>query len=315
MRITIIVLTSGSRDRLSLLKHLLKSIAAQTVLPDEVIVATESNGELIKALGDGYLNGVVFRVLETGYWNKCLTANEAILKADGDVIFLLEDDLYLTPSFIEEVVETFRKFPDAGCVYTNCIWVFPEGSGSRGGVVGRAARLLSKLTIHGSVLPRFTRPVSNGVFEVGSFTMSVACRREALLRAGLYDVRVWEPILGEDFDLAFRVRKAGYRILQNTRAVSYHFTMQVTKGSAKYRSDPSALMGTYATEVYFMAKNRDLLGLSHVITHAIYRMIESVMWGVRSGNPLTIIYGIAGSLLGLLRGLLVNPMSGVKPRP
>jgi len=87
------------------------------------------------------------------------------------------------------------------------------------------------------------RRINDHLVEVPVFTMSVACRREALLRAGLYDMRVREPILGEDFDLALRIRKAGYKIIQTTRAVSYHLTMQVTKGTIKYGRDPSKLHG------------------------------------------------------------------------
>jgi GT2 family glycosyltransferase len=137
--------------------------------------------------------------------------------------------------------------------------------------------------------------------------MSVACRREALLKVGLYDMSIREPILGEDYDLALRVRKAGYRIVQTSRAVSYHLTRQVSKGVAKYSRDPSKLMGAYETEVYFMAKNRDVLGAANVIGHAMYRAVEAIAWGARSRNPKAILYGVAGSVKGLIRGSLHGP--------
>jgi hypothetical protein len=120
-------------------------------------------------------------------------------------------------------------------------------------------------------------------------------------------MRVREPILGEDFDLALRIRKAGYKIIQTTRAVSYHLTMQVTKGVIKYGRDPSMLMGTYETEVYFMAKNRDILNLKNVISHTIYRSIEAAAWGIRSRNPSTIPYGMAGVIKGFMKGYLHGP--------
>jgi hypothetical protein len=173
--------------------------------------------------------------------------------------------------------------------------------------MGWLARALSKLSIHESALPRMVRRINDHLVEVPVFTMSVACRREALLRAGLYDMRVREPILGEDFDLALRIRKAGYKIIQTTRAVSYHLTMQVTKGIIKYSKDPSKLMGTYETEVYFMTKNRDILNLKNVINHAIYRSIEAVAWGIRSRNPSAIPYGIAGVIKGFMKGYLHGP--------
>jgi glycosyltransferase involved in cell wall biosynthesis len=307
VRITALILTSGTRDRHLLIRALIRSLSRQTVMPDEVIIATETaGGELARIAGE-HLRGVAIRVIETGYWNKCWTANKAILSSRGDMIFLIEDDLYLTPNFIEEVLNAFKECPEAGCVYTNCIWVFREGARSRGGLMGWLARALGRLAIHESALLRMARRINDHLIEVPVFTMSVACRREALLRAGLYDMMVREPILGEDFDLALRIRKAGYKIIQTTRAISYHLTMQVTKGTVKYGRDPSILMGAYETEVYFMAKNRDVLSPKNVIGHTIYRSIEAVAWGIRSRSLSAIPYGMAGVIKGFIRGCLHEP--------
>jgi GT2 family glycosyltransferase len=307
MKTTVLILTSGTKDRHILIRGLIKSLSQQTVKPDEVIIATETVGNELVKIANEYLRDVAVKVIETGYWNKCWTANKAILSSSGDIIFLLEDDLYLTPNFIEETLNAFKEYPEAGCVYTNCIWVFQEGARSRGGFMGWLSKALSKLSIHESALPRMVRRINDHLIEVPVFTMSVACRREALLRAGLYDMRVREPILGEDFDLALRIRKAGYKIIQTTRAVSYHLTMQVTKGTIKYGRNPSMLMGTYETEVYFMTKNRDILILKNVINHAIYRSIEAAAWGIRSRNPSAIPYGMAGVIKGFMRGCLHGP--------
>jgi GT2 family glycosyltransferase len=304
MKTTVLILTSGTKDRHVLIRGLIKSLSQQTIKPDEVIIATETAGNELVKIASEYLGGMTVKVIETGYWNKCWTANRAILSSGGDIIFLLEDDLYLTPNFIEEALNAFKEYPEAGCVYTNCIWVFQEGARSRGGFMGWLARALSKLSIHESALPRMVRRINDHLIEVPVFTMSVACRREALLRAGLYDMRVREPILGEDFDLALRIRKAGYKIIQTTRAVSYHLTMQVTKGVIKYGRDPSMLMGTYETEVYFMAKNRDVLSLKNVISHILYRSIEAMIWGIRARNTLAISYGITGVIKGFIKGFL-----------
>jgi cellulose synthase/poly-beta-1,6-N-acetylglucosamine synthase-like glycosyltransferase len=306
VKVTVLILTSGTRDKHVLIEGLLRSLARQTIKPYEVIIATETSGEELAKMASKHLSGVDLKVLETGYWNKCWTANRAILESEGDVIFLLEDDLYLAPNFIEEVLNAFKEYPEAGCIYTRCVWVFREGARSRGGLLGWLAKTLSKLTIHESVLPKMVVRVNNHLIEVPVFTMSVACRKEALLKAGLYDMRVKEPILGEDYDLALRVRKAGYRIVQTSRAVSYHLTRQVSKGVARYSKDPSKLMGAYETEVYFMAKNRDVLGVANVVGHAVYRAIEAVAWGSRSKNPRTILYGIAGSIKGFVKGIILT---------
>jgi len=303
MKTTVIILTSGTADRHILIKGLLRSLARQSVKPSEVVIATETAGEELAKIASEYLGNIDFRVTETGYWNKCWTANKAILESKGDIVFLLEDDLYLAPNFIEEVLKTFEEYPEAGCVYTKCIWVFREGVRSEGGLIGWLAKTLSKLSVHESVLPKMVKKINDHLAEISVFTMSVACRKKVLLKAGLYDIKVKEPLLGEDYDLALRIRKMGYKIIQTTRAVSYHLTKQVSKGIIKYSKDPAKLMGTYETEVYFVVKNRDVLGTVNVINHATYRVIEAVAWGIRSRSLSTTFYGVAGSIKGFIKGI------------
>jgi glycosyltransferase involved in cell wall biosynthesis len=304
MKTTVLILTSGTVDRHILIKGLLRSLARQSVKPDEVVIATETAGGELAKIASEYLGNTDFKVIETGYWNKCWTANKAILESKGDIVFLLEDDLYLAPNFIEEVLKAFEEYPEAGCVYTKCMWVFREGARSRGGLMGWLAKTVSKLSVHESVLPKMVKKINDHLIEVPVFTMSVACRREVLLKAGLYDMRVKEPILGEDYDLALRIRKRGYKIMQTTKAISYHLTKQVSKGITKYNKDPAKLMGTYETEVYFVAKNRGVLGTVNVINHVVYRVIEAIAWGVKTGNFKVAFYGIAGSIKGFMKGCL-----------
>jgi cellulose synthase/poly-beta-1,6-N-acetylglucosamine synthase-like glycosyltransferase len=303
--ISIIVSTTGLPDRLKLLSDLLFSLSRQSIKDFELIVASEVvDAKLLEVFKENFHPCRKHRLIVSGLWNKCKTANKAIKESRGDIVFLLEDDLILKENFIEELVKTFNLDPRIGCVYSRCVWVYPEGLRSRGGLKGFIAKLISKLSIHESVLSKQARKINSYLYEVPVFTMSVACKREALYKAGFYDESINEPISGEDYDLALRIRKAGYKIVQTTKAVSYHLTKQVTKGIVKYGKDPKKLMGAYETDVYFMAKNRDVLRLRNVISHAMYRAIESIAWGVRARNPQTILYGIAGSLKGLLEGIM-----------
>ncbi len=110
--------------------------------------------------------------------------------------------------------------------------------------------------------------------------------------------------MSEDYDLALRIRGFGYRILKNNKAIAYHFTKQVSKGVSRYRRDPRALRGVYESEVYFISKNLESIGLGYVMSHTMYRILESVAWSIRSGNPLALLYGVLGSLLGFLKGIM-----------
>ncbi|CCC81992.1 glycosyltransferase family 2 protein [Thermoproteus tenax] len=301
MTISVIILTAGTSDRLTYIDALLKSIAKQTVKPDEVIIATETSGAKLRQLLSEHLGGGPHRVIETGYWHKGKTANKAIAEAKGDIIFLLEDDLVLRRNFVEEVVKTFDEHKDAGCVYTNCIWVHQEGLKKRGGLAGLAARLLSKLTVHEALFPRQVKYLGDGLYEVPVFTMSVACKKEVLVRAGLYDEALEEPIQGEDFDLALRIRASGFKIIMNPRAVSYHFTRQATKRAIKLARDPSHLEGIYRSEIYYLTKNINMVG-PYLIPHIIYRTIEATTWALRTRKPKVLIYGVKGVIEGVMYG-------------
>lgn len=295
--ITAIVPTTND-ERAEHVELLLRTLDAQTRRPDEVLIAAEEESPRLRVAAERH--GAKLLVL--GLWNKCEALNRAVLAAKGDVLVLLEDDLALAPTFLEEVAKPLGR-PEVGCVYSRCVWVHLEGLGHRPGLRRLAARAASKLSVHESVLARRGgRPLGDGLYEAWVFTMSVACRREALLRAGLWDESVEEPVLGEDYDVAFRVRKAGYVIAYNPRAVSLHFTRQASKRAQGLRSDPRYLEGVNRSEVYFVFKNADLLGPA-VMLHALYRMIESAGWGLRARKPLAIYYGVRGVLEGASKGL------------
>jgi len=303
MDVSVIILTTGSEERLGSLDKILGSIRRQSLVPCELIVASEVSSDQLKELLQKYFCLCEnHKIIATGYWNKCRTANRAINESKGDIIFLLEDDLILKDGLVEELLKTFDLESGIGCVYSRCIWVYPEGLRSKIGLMGSVARAVNKLSVHESVLPKHVKRVSSYMYEVPVFTMSVACRREALYRAGLYDEGVSEPISGEDYDLALRVRKAGYKIMLNTNAVSYHFTRQVTKRSLKLSDNRKYLGGVNESEVYLITKNRDVLGF-YVVLHAVYRVIESIAWGIRAGSMEVLLYSLTGTARGFAKGL------------
>ena len=297
--ISVIVLSTGTRDRLRFIENLLNSLSKQTFKDFETITVVE---ELSRELENIVLNSPIkSRILVTGYWNKCKSLNKAVKEAKGSILVLLEDDLVLEPTFIEELVRTFNIGKSVGCAYSRCIWVFKEGLRSSRGLVGFVSRAISKLSVH-EHLARRVKKIGNGLYEVPVFTMSVACRKDVLIRAGLWDESVEEPIQGEDYDIVLRITKLGYRIIQNTKAVSYHFTKQVTKKIMKLRSSPKYIMGLNKSEVYFIAKNVDVIGLKVVLGHTLYRLLESLFYSIKTHSLRVALYGIAGVIQGLIKG-------------
>nr|MDO8133312.1 glycosyltransferase [Candidatus Njordarchaeum guaymaensis] len=280
--ISVVVVTTGLPNRMNHLTRLLRSLSKQSVKDFELIIAAESRSErLAEIFRSLFCQCERHAMLITGTWNKCRTANMAIKHSSGDVIVLLEDDLVLEERWIEKVIETFSVMPRAGCIYPRCIWVYREGLSSKPGVGSFVARAVRKLSIHESLLRKETKRINDHLTEVSVFTMCVACKREAVYEAGLFDELVEEPIQGEDFDLAFRIRAAGYAIVANNKAIAYHFTRQVTRKSLGFSMGPRSIQGTYRSETYFLTKNWRAIGL-WLFPHILYRAIESFAWGVRS---------------------------------
>lgn len=301
--ISVIVNTTGLPDRSKNLSNLLLSLSGQSVKDFELIVATERfDAELAEMFQKYFCPCGRHRLLVTGLWNKCRTANAAIRTSSGDVVVLLEDDLVLEKNWLEEALKTFDEIPNIGCVYTTCNWVYREGLSSRKGMLPYVARILSKLSLQESLFKKLTRRINDHLVEVPVFTMCVACKREALHKAGLFDEHVEEPVQGEDYDLALRIRVADYAIVANVKAVAYHFTRQVSRKALKASKDPRYIEGVYISEAYFFAKNLDHVGV-YILPHMFYRVIEAFAWAVRSRKANAIVYGIRGLLRGVSLGL------------
>jgi len=298
--VSVVILSTGSRDRIKFLEHLLGSLANQSFRGFETVLVVEEMSKELEGLISRF-DSIKPRVLATGYWNKCRSMNEAVRRVESSILVLLEDDLILKPDFVEEILKPFSD-ERVGCVYSKCIWVFSESVKRSENFAGSIARALSKLSVH-EHLSRMVRRVGDHLYEVPVFTMSVACRRDVLIKAGLWDESVEEPIQGEDYDIALRIIKLGYKIVQNMRAVSYHFTRQTTKRFLKLKRDPRYIMGLNYSDTYFIAKNADLLGLATALSHTIYRVLESVFWATKVGDVGIPLYGVAGALLGSVRGL------------
>jgi len=298
--VSVVILSTGSRDRIKFLEHLLRSLANQNFKGFETVLVVEEMSEELERLISRF-DSIMPRVFVTGHWNKCKSMNKAVRRVESPILILLEDDLILEPNFVEEILKPFSD-ERVGCVYSRCIWVFSESIKRSKSFAGYIARAVSKLSAH-EHLSRMVRRVGKHLYEVTVFTMSVACRRDVLIKAGLWDESVEEPIQGEDYDIALRIVKLGYKIIQNTRAVSYHFTRQTTKRYIKLKRDPRYIMGLNHSDVYFIAKNADLLGLAKALSHFLYRVIEGIFWAAKVRDVRASLYGVAGALLGLARGL------------
>jgi glycosyltransferase involved in cell wall biosynthesis len=102
------------------LSQQLKSIADQSLLPDEVVVIDDDSKDNCVRIVNEYSLNVPFRVrLERNLENMGFIRNyeKAINLCSGDVIFLADQDDYWAPEKIESYMAVFNQFSDVAMVF------------------------------------------------------------------------------------------------------------------------------------------------------------------------------------------------------
>ena len=295
--ISIIINTTGRN--IASIRRLLHSI--QDFRNHEVIIATESNGDkLLELCKELHMECVV---IETGYWNRCRTANLAVIKSRGELVVLLEDDVELEASWLSKMVKCINAESRIGCTYSTVINPF----GSESMAAKTSKKILRFITKAINALRAHYHFARKGL---NVFSLTVLCRREALLRAGLFDMNVEEPIVAEDYDLALRIQKAGYRVTLCTEAKAAHYTLHTYKRAMlALKKGPKWWGKLIENDTYFFAKHYDLLGIA-VLMHSLYNAFFSpfaLLLKLREPNINVLLYfpySVKGSFAGFLRGIL-----------
>jgi cellulose synthase/poly-beta-1,6-N-acetylglucosamine synthase-like glycosyltransferase len=308
--VSIVINTAGKN--IASIGRLLRAIKTQNFKSYEVIIATESNGDKLEELCK-QLN-MDCRVIETGYWNRCMTGNIGILRSRGELVAILEDDVVLEPSWLTKLVAVLTSDKDVGCTYSAVINPFGSESivvKTNKKAVQFIVKALNTLRVHN----HFARK------KLNVFSLTVICRKEALLKAGLFDMNVEEPIVAEDYDLALRVQRAGYKIIVCGEAKALHYSFHMYKRALTALGKGPQWWGKLVeNDTYFFAKHYDVLGIFAVLMHTFYNAFFSPLASLLKLGKVSIgfllkifLYSIEGSFAGFIRGLLVGKFSkGIK---
>ena len=229
--LTLVVVTYNSPVYLSLT---FKSILAQSVLPEEIIVADDGSTEPTREVIDRFREGMNQRsggktpVVHIWHpdegFRRSAILNKAVAAASGRYIVQVDGDLVLHPHFIAD----HRRAASQGCYV----------AGSRVNVGEQKARQTAdtgdiRLSVfsrgmtnffNGLRIPRLQKPMSR--YHIGSIYHARGCNlaywREDFLRVNGYDERMtgwgWE-----DTELLARMRHAGVESYAlKYKAITYH---------------------------------------------------------------------------------------------
>ncbi|MDJ0554115.1 MAG: tetratricopeptide repeat protein [Microcoleaceae cyanobacterium MO_207.B10] len=212
----------------------LKSLAEtlDNSLPFEVIVMDDHSSDNTQEVLT-QISGInsVFNEQNLGFIGSC---NRGASLAKGEYLVFLNNDTVVMPNCFQEMLETFKQIPNAGLVGAK--FLYPNGKlQEAGGILWQDGSAWN----YGR-LDHPNKPEYCYLREVDYCSgAGIMIPSKLWQQIGGFDTR-YKPAYYEDTDLAFEVRKAGYKVLYQPLAKIVHFEgissgKDVTKGVKKYQ--------------------------------------------------------------------------------
>jgi GT2 family glycosyltransferase len=266
----------------------------------EVILATETNRQLLNALLTRYLQKVNTLVLVSGQWNRCVAANIGIKAARGEFIAVLEDEITLEDEWLEKLVFSLKSLPKkVGCIASARVQMVHEAFHYEHSTLGIIARAVNELSI-ANFLRRKRKSLRAYISEGLTFGGdNVLFKREVLIQVGGYTEDIREPVFGDELDLAFKIVESGYTCAINQNCTAAHFGCFVSDQLSK-KEDYFA--HCCFNDIYVCTKHLGLLKLG-VFYHMVYRFVWALGWAYRTKNFRVILYCSKSISQGFISGL------------
>ena len=247
MKFTLIVCTYM---RATPLIQLLNSVKIQTIYPDEILIidgSTDDKTEVI--LEENNLTNLKYFLVpkESRGLTKQRNCGIKRVNTDSEIIFFLDDDTVLEANYFEEILKTYKSYPDAlgvgGYIIEETKWLF-EKNGQEPNIDeyyfdGWKRRdssrfvLRKKLGLDSNCPPGYSSLFSHGrsvgflppsgkTYEVEMLMGGVSSFRKEVFKTLQFSTYFEGYGLYEDADFTLRVSKIG-KLYLNTAAQLYHY--------------------------------------------------------------------------------------------
>lgn len=213
MHVSIIVLVwNGAR----FLDACLTALIAQDYADREIIVVDNDSKDESVAIAKKYTRDII--TLRNDYNLGYSAGNNAGIKAArGEVIVLLNQDTVVRPGWLAAIVDPFSK-PSVGIV--GCKLLYPNSSKFQhaGGYLNSDEALPRHFGWGEEDNGQYDVPIEPDFVTGAAFAM----HRRVLEKLGPLD-EGFHPAFFEEIDYCYRARRAGFRIVYQPAAVSYHY--------------------------------------------------------------------------------------------
>ncbi len=291
--LSILIVTYKSREEIrACLDSLPRSLQGR---PVEVIVIENASGDGIGELVRTEYPWVIY--LEPGMNLGFGKANNlAYEQAHGEFILFLNPDTISNEAAYLHCLQRLRAEPDIGVISPKLVMLDGEMDlACRRSIptvwdgfcraLGLAAKFPRVALFAGYNL---THLPDEGSYEVGSVNGAfMLCPRRALLRVGVFDEQFF--MYGDDLDLNYRFRKAGYRVVYDGRAQLIHI-----KGASSSKEADKMARAVFSATRQFYLKHFNphgsrLVSLKYALLFGAWEKLASLkarLKGYRRARPL-----------------------------
>ena len=222
MHISVIVCTY---NRVSSLRRTLESLRRMFVPQDpgwELLIVDNNSNDSTRAEVDAFAadSGLNIRYIWEPRTGKSYALNRGISEAKGEIVAFTDDDVFVSPEWLEELMRTFNHF--------NCLGVGGRVIAVWDGIVKPAWFATSGTYFLGvGPVPQFERGDEAKEISTPAVGANMAFRRIAFEKYGLFGTDMGPgvsqgPQLGEEYEFENRLLHAGEKIVYSPKAVVFH---------------------------------------------------------------------------------------------
>lgn len=271
-----ISLLIASCDRPELLRVCLDHVLRNTRLPDEIILIDQSADNRTEAVAcEMSSDAVPIRREPMARVGKAAALNRAIAMSAGDFLALTDDDVMVSQDWFASFLAVAAKHPDVNAF---CGQVQPEANTRPEEYVNLV------LGAEERWIDRSTNPISPSFCGADLFL-----RRSTVRQVGDYNPRFGPGAVfrnNDDGELAYRLTRAGERILYSPELVVYHSGWRCERDNWQLVADYAFGLGAFAG---LYLRRRDAVPALYLVRKFIYKSAH-ILVGLASLSKTAIIH-------------------------